>query len=79
MHQDIKSIKKKRGVDMGNETLEQKNTNKIGDHFWSGNTEKTGGFSANLVGMEYVYGKCSSQCIQNGKQCPIYNTCIQRK
>lgn len=64
---------------MGNKALEQKNTNKIGDHFWSGNIEKASGFGANLVGMEYVYGKCSSQCIQNGKQCPIYNTCIQRK
>lgn len=64
---------------MGNKTLEQKNTNKIGDYFWRENTSKTGGFSANLVGMEYAYSKCGSQCIQNGKRCPIYNTCIQRK
>lgn len=63
MHQDIKNINydktAKRGADMGNKTLEQKNTNKIGDYFWRGNTSKTGGFSANLVGMEYAYSKCS--------------------
>lgn len=83
IHQDIKNINydktAKRGADMGNKTLEQKNTNKIGDYFWRENAKKIGGFSANLVGMEYAYSKCSSQCIQNGKQCPIYNTCIQRK
>ena len=33
---------------MGNKALEQKNTNKIGDHFWSGNIEKASGFGANL-------------------------------
>ena len=44
MHQDIKNINydktAKRGADMGNKTLEQKNTNKIGDYFWRGNAEK---------------------------------------
>ena len=48
---------------MGNKALEQKNTNKIGDHFWSGNIEKASGFGADLVGMEYAYSKCSSQSI----------------
>ena len=64
---------------MGIADNEENNTNKSYDGFYYRDKGKISGFSPNWVGMEEIYGKCISQCIQNGKPCPIYDTCIQRK
>ena len=73
---DVSEVAKQFIWEWQQEAYTEKDTNRISDGFYT-NIEKTTGFDTR-VGTDYLYRKCRSQCIQNGKACPIYNKCSQR-
>ena len=44
------------------------------DWFWANTTRPA---QSSMAGFGII-GVCRSECIQNGKACPIYETCMQK-
>lgn len=56
--------------------MDNNNTNRISDYFYAESSASSG--CSHAAGLSYIGSECYSQCIQNGKRCPIYDGCMQR-
>ena len=55
--------------------MDSNNTKRISDYFYAESSASSG---CSYAGLSYFGPECHSQCIQNGKRCPIYDSCMQR-
>lgn len=53
----------------------ENSTSEVGDYFYM--TQRRTGMGA-LAGIAALGMQCRSQCIQDGKTCPLYKTCMQK-
>lgn len=55
----------------------EKSTEQVGDYFYY--DHGYGAYPSTMAGLQFTQQKCRSRCIQDGKACPLYQTCQQAR